>query len=179
MAEEGRLSDPWFLGLLVDNNASFTPTWGETDPTASQYQGVCRMWLSLRWCLLEHAQQGSGIHCYGLRGRQLGKGPEGGPCGCWLCPRAHQRSGLAFPAPQKPGTPGPGSTQPPAQGTHCQTWARLPMWTVRLVDTSGVPWALRTHQGPLLRVRILGRPGLLSPTISQGSSCDLLFTQAK
>lgn len=145
-------------------------------PASGVRWGDCRTWPSLRWSLLEHAQQGSGIHCYGLRGRQLGKGPECGPCGCWPCPRAHQRSGLGFPAPQKPGTPGPGSTQPPAQGMHCQAWARLPM---RLVDTSCVPWALRTHQGPLLHVRILGRPGLLIPTIFQGSSCDLLFTQAK
>lgn len=35
VTEEGHLSDPWFLDLMVDNDVSFTPTWGETDPTVS------------------------------------------------------------------------------------------------------------------------------------------------
>lgn len=156
---------------MVDNNTSFMPTWGELTPlpaSGARWED-CRMWLPLRWSLLEHTQQGSGIHCSRLRGRQLGKGLECGSCRCWLCPRAHQRSGFGFPAPQKPGTPGPGPTQPPAQGTHCRAWARLPMWTVRLVDTSCVPGSLRTHQGSLLCVRILGRAGLAcsSPPLSK------------
>lgn len=166
---------------MVDNNASFTPTWGETDPTASIGDEVgglqnvavpqmvspgtrtARLRDSLLWAPREAAGKGPGV--WALRLLAVSEGPS--TLWTWVsCPSKawHPRSWLHAAPSSGHALPGLGPSA---------------MWTVRLVNTSCVPWALRTHQGPLLRVRILGRPGLLIPAIFQGRSSDLLFTQAK
>lgn len=55
--------DPWFLDLMVDDDVSFMPTWGETDPTASTRGDVSGM--PLKQSLLEHTVS------FGTRARVL------------------------------------------------------------------------------------------------------------
>lgn len=106
--------------------------------------------MAFRWSLLEHTQQGSRIYCYRLQGRPAGKGP-----GVWvlLLLAASKRQSTLWTW-----------VSCSSKAWHSTSWLHaapssglvaerglglsLPMWTVKLADTSWVPWAPRNHQWP-------------------------------